>query len=101
MITKENISHLEDMIWQVSSMIDWVNSNTQSSKRLALVKELVNSRRRLKRIYYAMIDNPTIAAFGESHDRGSRAIAFRIRNYLRFPMFHDRHAAVGGPEVDT
>ena len=51
MITKENISHLEDMIGQVSSMIDWVNSNTQSSKRLALVKELVNSRRRLKRIF--------------------------------------------------
>lgn len=75
MITKENISHLEDMIWQVSSMIDWVNSNTQSSKRLALVKELVNSRRRLKRIYYAMIDNPTIAAFGESQQGKSYIIS--------------------------
>lgn len=75
MITKKNIVSLEEMIGQVSSMIDWVNRNTQSSKRLTLVKELVNSRRRLKRIYNAMIDNPTIAAFGESQQGKSYIIS--------------------------
>ena len=75
MITKSNISHLEEMIGQVSSMLDWVNQHTQSSKRLVLAKSLVNARRRLKRIYNAMSDNPTIAAYGESQQGKSYIIS--------------------------
>ena len=44
------------MIDEISSMISWVSKNTQSSKRLAMMKQLVTSRRRLRKIYNALND---------------------------------------------
>lgn len=85
MITKSNISELQKLIGQVSSMIDWVSNNTQSSKRLSMVKELVNSRRQLKRIYNAMIDNPAIAAYGESQ-MGKSYIISRLLSSPMHPL---------------
>ena len=75
MITKSNIGQLDQMIDELSSMISWVSKNTQSSKRLAMMKQLVASRRRLKRIYNALKDNPTIAAYGESQQGKSYIIS--------------------------
>lgn len=75
MITKGNISELKNIIDDVSSMIEWVSKNTESSKRLSMVKELVGSRRKLKRIYNAMSENPTIAAYGESQQGKSYIIS--------------------------
>lgn len=75
MITKNNIQNLRDAIDQVSEMIDWTNANTQSGKRLALVKDLAMARRRMKRIYNAMVDNPSIAAYGESQQGKSYIIS--------------------------
>ncbi len=75
MITKRNIQNLRDAIDQVSEMIDWSNANTQSGKRLALVKDLAMGRRRMKRIYNAMVDNPSIAAYGESQQGKSYIIS--------------------------
>ena len=63
------------MIDEISSMISWVSKNTQSSKRLAMMKQLVTSRRRLKKIYNALKDNPTIAAYGESQQGKSYIIS--------------------------
>lgn len=75
MITKNNISELKNLIDDVSSMIEWVSKNTDSSKRLSMVRELVDSRRKLKRIYRAMSENPTIAAYGESQQGKSYIIS--------------------------
>ena len=75
MITKSNIGQLDQMIDEISSMVSWVSKNTQSSKRLAMMKQLVTSRRRLKRIYNALKDNPTIAAYGESQQGKSYIIS--------------------------
>ncbi len=74
MITKRNIQNLRDAIDQVSEMIDWTNANIQSGKRLALVKDLAMGRRKMKRIYNAMVDNPSIAAYGESQQGKSYII---------------------------
>lgn len=75
MIRKNNIHELKSIIDGVSSMIDWVNINTQSSKRLSMVKSLVGHRRKLKKIYNALSDNPTIAAYGESQQGKSYIIS--------------------------
>lgn len=75
MITKDNVSHLQSMIEQVTSMVNWVNSNTNSAKKLSLVSRLVDCRRRLKRIKNALTDNPTIAAYGESQQGKSYIIS--------------------------
>lgn len=75
MITKRNIQNLRGAIDQVSEMIDWTNAYTQSGKRLALVKDLAMGRRRMKRIYNAMVDNPSIAAYGESQQGKSYIIS--------------------------
>lgn len=75
MITKTNIEKLQGLIKQVSSMINWVSDNTQSSKRVELMNKLVNARRHLKRIYNAMVDNPTVAAYGESQQGKSYIIS--------------------------
>ncbi|MDE7421522.1 MAG: putative virulence factor [Muribaculaceae bacterium] len=75
MITKKNVNKLQEAIDQVSQMIDWTNENTQSGKKLSLVKELVKARRCMKRIYNAMIDNPSIAAYGESQQGKSYIIS--------------------------
>ena len=75
MITKNNIGELKNIIDEVSSMIEWVSDNTDSSKRVSLVKELVASRRKLKRIYGALSENPTIAAYGESQQGKSYIIS--------------------------
>lgn len=72
---KDNILYLENIIHYVSSLVNWVDKNTQSSKRLTMVKQLVDCRRRLKRIKNAMMDNPTIAAFGESQQGKSYIIS--------------------------
>lgn len=75
MITKDNIQTLKEAVEQVSAMIDWVNINTQSGKRLSLVKDLAKARRSMKRIFNAMSDNPSIAAYGESQQGKSYIIS--------------------------
>lgn len=75
MITKDNIKSLQAAIDQVTEMIDWANANTQSGKRLNLVKDLAMGRRRMKRIYNALSDNPAIAAYGESQQGKSYIIS--------------------------
>lgn len=75
MITKSNILELQQLIESVTSMIQWVSTNTKSSKRVEMMNQLVDSRRRLKRIYNAMSDNPTIAAYGESQQGKSYIIS--------------------------
>lgn len=74
MITKDNIENLRDAIDQVTSMIDWSDEHTKSGKKLALVKDLAKGRLRMQRIYDAMVDNPSIAAYGESQQGKSYII---------------------------
>lgn len=96
MITKDNISELKNIIDDVSLMIEWVSKNTESSKRLSMVKELVGSRRRLKRIYNAMSENPTIAAYGESQQGKS----YIISSLLSAPKSPLMIADDNGNEID-
>lgn len=83
MITKNNISELKNIIGDVTLMIEWVSKNTDSSKRLSMLKELVDSRRKLKRIYRAMSENPTIAAYGESQQGKSYIISSLLSSTSR------------------
>lgn len=86
---EENLLYLENIIQNVSSLIDWVDRNTQSSKRLTMSKQLVDCRRRLKRIKNAMEDNPTIAAFGESQQGKSYIISSLLSSPGKSLMIRD------------
>src|SRR4030095_12241139 len=42
-----------------------------------------------------------LAALGEGHDRGGRAVALGVGDDLRLAAFHHGDHAVGGPQVDS
>ena len=75
MITKQNIEVLEQLIDDVSQMVEWVNNNLKSSERAETFKKLVEERRALKRTYRSLKNNPTIAAYGESQKGKSYIIS--------------------------
>lgn len=75
MITKQNIEVLDNLIGDVSQMVEWVNKNLKSSERALAFKDLVEERRMLKRIYRSLKANPTIAAYGESQKGKSYIIS--------------------------
>lgn len=57
---------LENMIKSVDEVFDWVKNYSKSAEQAELFAEIVKTKRKLRRIYRANLDNPTIAAYGES-----------------------------------
>lgn len=75
MISKENISILDNLIKTTSSMIEWSGKNLKSSEQIETFKQLVAGRRNMKRIKNALDCTPTVAAFGESQQGKSYIIS--------------------------
>lgn len=57
---------LENMIKSVDDVFEWVKNYSKSAEQAELFAEIVNTKRTLRRIHRANLDNPTIAAYGES-----------------------------------
>ena len=53
------------------------------------------------RLTLGRLADETLAIIGEGDDRGRRARAFRVLDNLGGRAFHDRHAGIGGAEVDA
>ena len=67
--------------------------------------ETLDGKNRILRIRHrlplgCLTDEP-LAILCKRHDRGRRARAFGIFEDDRFAAFHDRHAGVGGSQVDA
>lgn len=57
---------LENMIKSVDEVFEWVKNYSKSAEQAELFAEIVDTKRKLRRIHRANLDNPTIAAYGES-----------------------------------
>ena len=57
---------LENIIKSVDDVFEWVKTYSKSAEQAELFAEIVDVKRKLRRIHRANIDNPTIAAYGES-----------------------------------
>lgn len=57
---------LENIIKSVDDVFEWVKTYSKSAEQAELFAEIVDVKRKLRRIHRANLDNPTIAAYGES-----------------------------------
>ena len=71
----ELIQNVTDQIGSINNLIKWADCHLQESRREETFKKLVNIRRQLKRLRYALESNPAIAAFGESQKGKSYVIS--------------------------
>ena len=53
-------------IEKIHRSIDWVNSSLKGEKRKLAYSKLVDCRRQLNKVKYAIADNPAAAMYGES-----------------------------------
>lgn len=71
----ELIQNVTNQIGSINNLIKWADCHLQESRREETFKKLVNIRRQLKRLRYALESNPAIAAFGESQKGKSYVIS--------------------------
>lgn len=69
------IQNISNQIAGINQFIQWGDAHLQESRREETFKKLVNVRRRLKRLRFALESNPAIAAFGESQKGKSYVIS--------------------------
>lgn len=75
--TKNNelIANVSAQISSINDFIAWADAHLQQSRREETFKNLVNVRRKLKRLRFSLESNPAIAAFGESQKGKSYVIS--------------------------
>ena len=72
---KELIDNVNAQISSINRFIEWADAHLQQSRREETFKNLVNIRRKLKRLRFSLESNPAIAAFGESQKGKSYVIS--------------------------
>lgn len=71
----ELVANVSSQINAINDFIAWADAHLQDSRRDETFKNLINVRRKLKRLCFSLERNPAIAAFGESQKGKSYVIS--------------------------